>query len=74
MTLYDGKIDKKYIVEKVNVIENIARRLEALGINESTGVEVLNRKREGAMIIKVRGTRLALGKNIVSNIIVKEAK
>jgi ferrous iron transport protein A len=74
MTLYDGKVDGRYIVEEVNVKENITRRLEALGINEGTTIEVLNRKKKGAMVIKVRGTRLALGKSIVDDIIVKEAQ
>lgn len=74
MTLFDGNIDRNYIVEEVKVIENISRRLEALGINEGTSVKILNRKKQGAMIIKVRGTRLALGKSIVNKIIVKEAK
>lgn len=74
MTLYDGKVDGRYIVEEVNVKENITRRLEALGINEGTTIEVLNRKKKGAMVIKVRGTRLALGKSIVDEIIVKEAQ
>lgn len=73
MTLYDCKVDGKYIVEEVNVIDKITRRLEALGLNEGTKIEVLNRKKRGAMIIKVLGTRLALGKSIVSDIIVKEA-
>jgi len=74
MILFDGNIDSNYIVEEVNVIENISRRLEALGINEGTSIKILNKKKQGAMIIKVRGTRLALGKSIVNRIIVKEAK
>jgi ferrous iron transport protein A len=74
MILFDGNIDSNYIVEEVNVIENISRRLEALGINEGTIIKILNKKKQGAMIIKVRGTRLALGKSIVNKIIVKEAK
>jgi ferrous iron transport protein A len=72
MTLYDGRVDMKYIVEAFNIKDNITRRLEALGINEGTNVEILNRKKNGAMVIKVRGTRLALGKSIVEEIIVKQ--
>jgi ferrous iron transport protein A len=73
MTLYDSKVNGIYIIDQVNVEESITRRLEALGINEGTSVKVLNRKKRGAMVIQVRGTRLALGKSIVSQIIVKEA-
>lgn len=70
MTLMQGTIGMKYEVVKLNVEERITRRLEALGINEKTKIEVLNRKKNGAMIIKVRGTRLAIGKMIAEGIIV----
>lgn len=68
MTLYDGEIQKDYRLESLSIDERILRRLEALGMNEGTQVRVLNRKRHGAMIIQVRGTRLALGKAIAEQI------
>lgn len=71
MTLYEGKIGNSYEISGVFVEENITRRLEALGLNAKTIVTVLNRKRKGAMIIKVRGTRLAIGKHIAKSIEVK---
>lgn len=52
----------------------IQRRLEALGILEGTKVVVLNRKRNGSTIIKVRGTRWALGNEIAEGIEVEELK
>ena len=55
----------------VYVEEPITRRLQALGLNDGTKVKILNRKKEGALIIQVRGTRLALGKHISSGIEVK---
>ena len=73
MYLYESEIGKKYIVTKVLTPEAIARRLEALGMNEDTIISVLARKHSGPMIVKVRGTRLALGKNISTKIHVKEA-
>ncbi|MBD5465210.1 MAG: ferrous iron transport protein A [Lachnospiraceae bacterium] len=74
MTLYEGKIGTSYEVSEVFVEENITRRLEALGLNAKTVVTILNRKRKGAMIIKVRGTRLAIGKHIAKSIEVKGEK
>jgi ferrous iron transport protein A len=74
MTLYDGQVDRKYIIEEIRVVDNVARRLEALGLNEGTKIDILNKKNKGAMIVKVRGTRLALGERILSEIIVKETK
>lgn len=68
MTLYDGEIQKNYRLESLSIDERILRRLEALGMNEGTQVRVLNRKKRGAMIIQVRGTRLALGRAIAEQI------
>ena len=52
--------------------EKISRRLEALGILEGTRVRVLNRKRNGATNIRVRGSRWALGNDIAQGIEVEE--
>lgn len=73
MTLFEGTKEKSYIILGVFVEEAITRRLEALGFNEGTKVVILNKKRNGSMIIKVRGTRLALGKHISKAIEVKES-
>lgn len=72
MTLYEAKKDSSYIIDGLFVEESITRRLQALGLNDGTKVTVLNRKKRGALIIQVRGTRLALGKHISSNIEIKE--
>lgn len=72
MKLYEGKIGTMYLVESVHVEDAINRRLEALGVNENTPLLVMNKKNSGTMIIKVRGTRLALGRRITGGIEVKE--
>lgn len=72
MKLYEGKIGTTYLVESVHVEDAINRRLEALGVNENTPLRVMNKKNSGTMIIKVRGTRLALGRRITGGIEVKE--
>lgn len=73
MRLYDGKKGADYIVRELDMEEGLTRRLQALGLNEGTQVRILNRKRSGALILYVRGTRLAMGKHITSNIEVEEA-
>lgn len=74
MTLYDAKKGESYLIEGLSVEPSITRRLQALGLNDGTRIRVLNRKKRGALIIWVRGTRLALGKHISSHIeIQKEA-
>lgn len=73
MSLYESEIGKKYEIKGLHVEEGITRRLQALGLNDGTMIDVLNRKRHGAVIIKVRGTRLAIGKYICSGIEIEEA-
>ncbi len=72
MTLDEAQKENSYCIDGLFVEPSITRRLQALGLNDGTLVRVLNRKKKGAMIIQVRGTRLALGKHITSNIVVRE--
>ena len=73
MKLLEGEIGKTYIVYSVMVDDTITRRLEALGVNEMTPVTLMNKKGSGTVIIKVRGTRLALGRRISEGIEIREA-
>lgn len=73
MTLYEGRVGSAYMVRGIHLEQNaITRRLEALGLNEMTRLQIQNSKRGGAFIIKVRGTRLAIGKRIAQGIEVEE--
>jgi len=72
MTLYEAQKEREYMVEGLFVEEAVTRRLQALGLNEGTKIKVLNRKKRGALIIQVRGTRLALGRHLSANIEVSE--
>ena len=70
MYLCDGKIGNEYKVEDIDLPVNIEKRLEALGMTRGTSIAVLNSKSLGVLIVKVRGTRFALGRNITKNILV----
>ncbi len=72
--LYEGQKGSVYQVKSVMVDERLTRRLEALGVNEGTKVTLMNKKGSGTLIIKVRGTRLALGKRIAEGIEIEEAQ
>lgn len=74
MTLYEGQTGGQYLVADMKIEEDISRRLQALGLIEGTRLKLLNRKRNGSLIIYVRGTRLALGKHITSGIEVEEVE
>ena len=74
MYLKDVRTGDTCVVEKLHLPFELERRLEALGMTNGTQVSVLNRKGKGIMIIKLRGTRFALGYNITRSIEVEEAK
>lgn len=70
MTLQEGNGGSQYVVRGIELPVGLERRLEALGLIEGSTVAVLRKKRRGAMIIKVRGTRFAVGLGISSHIAV----
>ena len=69
----EARVDKGYIVKKIDLPFETERRLQALGMTQDAPIIVLNRKGKGILIIKLRGTRFALGYNITRNILVEEA-
>ena len=71
MTLNDGEVNTEYIVEKLCLPIHMEKRLQALGMTSGTKVIVLSNKSGGTLIIKVRGTRFAIGKGISKNIEVR---
>ena len=74
MSLFESETGKNYEIQGLYVEEGITRRLQALGLNDGTVVTVLNRKKNGALIIRVRGTRLASGRHISQGIEVRETR
>lgn len=64
MLLKDAKIGRAYTVKSIHLPFQLERRLEALGMTRQTAISVLNRKGKGILIIKLRGTRFALGYSI----------
>lgn len=72
MTLLNGKIGEIYTVNSLNLDKATMRRLEALGLTRGTDIKILNRNREGSVILMVRGSRLALGRKITETIQMKE--
>ena len=73
MRLYEGQKGSTLQVVHMDLPLQTERRLEVLGMLEGTMITVVNRKKRGAMIIKIRGTRFAVGESITKSIEVKEA-
>lgn len=72
MNVSQAQKRRTYLVKKVNLEGNIERRLEMLGMTDQVKLMVLNKKNQGAVIIKVRGTRFAIGKEIADAIEIEE--
>lgn len=72
MTILETQIGSWYQVENIREKDSVQRRLEALGILEGTKIQILNRKKNGSTIIRVRGTRWAVGREIARGIEVGE--
>ncbi len=74
MTILEGTVKEDYIVTDIVIDQVIMRRLEALGINSGTKLRMMNKKKNGTVIIKVRGTRWAIGRDIAGGIQVTPAE
>lgn len=72
MSLKQGIDNHVYRVSSIHLELQLERRLEALGLTEGTLVTILNNQKKGALIIKFRGTRFAIGKRIAEHITVTE--
>lgn len=72
MTLREGTIGSSYRVTEIQLEDKVKRRLQMLGMTKGTDVHVLNNKKSGSIIMKVRGTRFAIGKRIAEGVLVKE--
>ena len=74
MTLNLAVIGGVYLIEDMKLPQKTEKRLEALGMTHGTKIQVINTKYRGTMIVKVRGTRFAIGRDISANIDVTEVK
>lgn len=72
MLLKDVAMGLDCIVEKISLPFQMEQRLHALGMTKDTRISVLNRKGKGIMIIKLRGSRFALGYHMTKNISVRK--
>ena len=72
MRISDCLVGKTYIGKEIGLGLEVKRRLEILGMTINSTVEIVNSKRSGTKIIKVRGTRFAIGKKFAEGIEVVE--
>ncbi len=71
MFLKNAKEGEIYTITGIWLGEKVTHRLESLGMTRGTKLLVINKKRLGAMVIKVRGTRFAIGEGFAQGISVE---
>lgn len=74
MKLNQGELHHTYEVKEITLPLQTERRLQALGLIGGARITIMNKKRHGALIMKLRGTRFAIGKSIAGNIEVTEVE
>lgn len=74
MYLKQGTDHHTYRVEDIHLELQLERRLEALGLTEGALITVLNNQKKGALTVKFRGTRFAIGRRIAEHITVSEVQ
>jgi len=72
MILSKATTGQEYVIKHIELDIKIKRRLQMLGMTHGTKISVLNKKSLGPMIIKVRGTRFALGKAFCDGIYLED--
>ena len=72
MRLCDGELGGTYRVEEICLAMQMERRLEALGLTPGGFIEIMNKKPRGALVVKFRGSRFAIGRKMAENIQVRE--
>lgn len=72
MRLKEGKNNRTYQVQEIDIELNLERRLESLGLTAGSRITILNNDKRGAVTVRFRGTRFALGRRIADHIMVEE--
>lgn len=72
VTLDRARVGGPYRVSGISLDTAVEKRLEALGMTHGAKVEVLNRKGKGTVIVRIRGSRFAIGRGIAAGIALEE--
>jgi len=70
MYLLEGQVGRKYIIKNFILENKLKHRVQILGMTKFSQVKILNKNFNGALIIKLRGTRFAISSEIANSIIV----
>jgi len=68
VVLTDSKKGETYKVLSLSLPKDACRRFEVLGMTVGSNISIVNVAVSGARIIKIRGTRFAIGKDFCDKI------
>ncbi len=71
MKLLSAQIGSIYRINDILLGKKVRHRLQILGMTRNAEIVLLNKKYSGTVIIKVRGTRFALGSKYAQGITLK---
>ena len=73
MPLSSIQTGQDVIIESIQFDTRLRRKLQDMGLTPGVRLNVVSKSLLGPIVVEVRGTRVALGKGIVSNIQVSAA-
>ncbi len=73
MPLSSIQTGQSVIIDSINFNVKLRRKLQDMGLTPGVKLNVVSKSFLGPLVVDVRGTRVALGKGIVSNIQVSQA-
>lgn len=73
MPLSSIQTGQNVIIESIQFDTRMRRKLQDMGLTPGVKLNVVSKSFLGPLVVEVRGTRVALGKGIVSNIQVSQA-
>lgn len=73
MPLSSIQTGQNVIIESIQFDTRLRRKLQDMGLTPGVKLSVVSKSFLGPLVVEVRGTRVALGKGIVSNIQVSAA-
>lgn len=73
MPLSSIQTGQNVIIESIQFDTRLRRKLQDMGLTPGVQLSVVSKSFLGPLVVEVRGTRVALGKGIVSNIQVSAA-
>ncbi len=72
MSLMMVRSGKKVVLKEITWGQKLRKKLQDMGLTPGVRFDIVSASSNGPVIIDIRGTRLALGRGILSKILVEE--